>query len=313
MIMTENALLNEVQTKAAAKVGVTFQPLDQRDEDRYVSMLYYGGSGVGKTYFVATAGPRTLIIDTGKGLVTIRSPQVTQKFYKDGTPIVTTIREEIDQKTGIFKSAEALDKMYAAIWFALENFPDKFDTIAVDDATELNRFARNKGYEVSDELNKSQALKKGRETGTMMPGIQDYGAEMGLVEQFISQTIDLCKVRKKHFLLTAHERMTYKKIRGPDGRVIAEEVDTIRPAFTGRTFPDDITKMFDLVWHADVVQANPRAIYRAHTEDSKTVKAKTRHPGVFESTEKFPNFLDIVTRVHTALDGKNPASTTKEK
>jgi len=290
--------------EAAKKLGFEFEALDEQEQDRYVTLLYYGGSAVGKTYFVATAGPRTLIVNIGNGLVTIRGPVVRERFYKEGLPIVTTIREERDPVTGIFKSADAWDKVADAIDFALANFSDKFDTIAIDDASQLKVFAMNKGLELSGELNRSQTLKTMRASGVIFAAKQDFGMEMSLVEQFIAGTVELCKRNKKHLILTAHERYVWKEIRDEKGRSAGEVIDKIRPGFTGRTFPDDVTKHFDLVWQAEVIQANPNPVYRAHTEDSKTIKAKSRYPGVFDALEFSPNFLDMVKRIRSSLDGK---------
>lgn len=298
-----STLLTAEQLVTAKKMGLVFESLNLHTEDHYTTLLYYGGSAVGKTYFIATAGPRTLIINIGNGLVTLQSPIIKALFYKEGLPIVTTIHEEHDPVTGIFKAADAFDKVCDAIDFALANFPDKFDTIVVDDASQLKTFASNKGLEMSDEMNKSQTLKSARKFGALAMAVQDYGAEMSLVEQFVAGTIDLCKRHGKHFILTAHERYIFKKIRDEKGRVIGEEVDKIRPGFTGKTFPDDVARHFDLVWRAEVIQANPNPIYRALTEDSKTVKAKSRYPEVFNTMEFNPNFLDMLRRIHSSLDG----------
>jgi hypothetical protein len=295
--------LNPIAEAKATAAGICFETLDELKDARTITQLYYGGSGVGKTMYVGSAGPRTLIVNIGNGIVTIRSPEAKRRYYKDGKmPIVVTIREEIDKETKVFKVARAFDQVEEAIVIGLDHFADQFDTIAIDDASYLRTFAMNKGLEMSDELNKSQSLKKGRETGAIMFAVQDYGAEMKLIEDFVTQTIDFCKDAGKHLLLTAHERWTWRKIRDQQGKVIGEEVDKVKPGFTGRTFPDDVTKHFDLVWRADVVQANPLSVYRAQTEMSKGITAKSRYPGVFESIEKSPNFLAVVARIHKSLN-----------
>lgn len=299
-----SSILEAGDLKEADKLGITFESLDQQEQDRYVSLLYYGGNGSGKTMFVASAGPRTLIINIGNGLVTINNPQIKAKYYSEGMPIVSTIREERDMKTGMFKAAEAFVKVRTAIIFALTHFPDKFDTIAVDDASQLKAFAMNKGLEMNEDLGKSQSLKNSRKQEALSVAIQDYGQEMSLVEQFVAETIDLCKSKRKHFILTAHVRETFKKMKDAQGRVIGEEVDKVRPSFTGRTAPDDVARHFDLVWFADVLSANPADVYRVRTGNSKMINSKSRYPGVFDEHELFPNFLDAVKRIHSSLDGK---------
>lgn len=282
------------------KAGLVFETLDNMADDEPVTMLYYGGAGIGKTWFVATAGPRTLIINIGNGLVTIKSKKVRGLYYKEGHPIVTTIHEERDPVTGIFKAANAFDKVCDAIDIALAKFPDRFDTIAVDDATQLRAFAANKALEIGGEDGRSKTHEKAKKYGTVLMAQQDFLGEMNLIEQFVSGTVDLCKQHGKHFILTGHERYIYKKIKDQSGKVIGEEIERIRPAFTGKTFPDEITAHFDLVWHGEVASTGQGPVFRAHTEDYGRIRAKSRFPGVFKNLEPNPDFLKIVATIKAA-------------
>lgn len=279
---------------------VMFQTLDEIRPYEAITMLYYGGSGVGKTMFVATAGSRTLIINIGDGLVTIQGEWARKQFYKDGLPIVATIREERDPKTGVFKAADAFDKVKDAIEWAMDKFPDRFDTIAVDDATQLRAFAMNKGLELNEQFNRSKTLAEAKKSGGYVPAVQDYGVEMDLIEAFVTDTVAFCKAEKKHFILTAHERHIFKPMKDQSGKKIGEELDKIRPGFTGKTFPDDITAHFDLVWRAEAVRTGGGTVYRAYTEDSMGIKAKSRYPGVFKNPEINPNFLKIIATIKAA-------------
>lgn len=282
------------------KTGLMFETLDNMPRDEAITMLYYGGAGIGKTWFVATAGPRTLIINIGNGLVTIQSPVIKKLYYSGGMPIVTTIHEMRDPVTGLFKTADAFDKVCDAIDIALSKFPDRFDTIAVDDATQLRSFASNKALEIGGEDGRSKTLEKGKKYGAVLMAQQDFLGEMNLIEQFVSGTVDLCKQNGKHFILTGHERYIYKKVKDQGGKVIGEEIERIRPAFTGKTFPDEITAHFDLVWHGEVAPTGNGPVFRAHTEDYGRIRAKSRFPQVFKSLEPNPNFLKIVATIKAA-------------
>lgn len=282
------------------KAPVQFQTLDEMKIEESTTMMAYGGSGVGKTMFVASAGPRTLIINIGDGLTTIQGPFCKKKFYHSGMPIVATIREERDPETLFFKSAEAFQKVQYAIEWAVDKFPDKFDTIAVDDATQLRAFAFNLGLELNKEFDRSKTLQKGKEVGGFIPAVQDFGAEMDLIENFVAETISICKELNKNFILTAHERHIFKKVRDQSGKVIGEELDKIRPGFTGKTFPDDITNYFDLVWQFEAVRTGQGPVFRANTTDSKTIKAKSRYPGVFKEVEPWPDFQKILATIKAA-------------
>lgn len=295
--MTAPAIVDPIRDPAAP---VKFEYLNEIPAHESITILYYGGSGTGKTVFVGSAGSRTLIVNIGNGLLTIQSPWAAEKFYKDGFPIVTTIREKTDRATGLFLAADAFDQVKAAIEWAMDHFPERFDTIAVDDASQLRAFAMNKGLELNDDFDRSKTLAKGKLKKGYILAVQDYGAEMGLVEKFVAETVSFCKNERKHFILTAHERVTFKKIQDNTGKVIGEEEHKIRPGFTGKTFPDDIPQYFDLVWRAEANRSQNTTVYRAYTEDAMKIKAKTRYPGVFKPLEIWPDFPMIHAKIKAA-------------
>lgn len=284
----------------AKEAPVLFQTLNEIPFGEAVTMLAYGGSGVGKTMFCATAGPRTLFINIGDGITTIQSPVVRARDFKDGFPIVATIREERDPETGLFKTARAFDQVCDAIDYGLAKFPEKFDTIVIDDATALRAFAVNKGLELNEDFQRSKTLENSRKFGGIVMAVQDFAAEMNLIAQFIDGTISLCKGAGKHLIMTAHERYVFKKIKDQAGKVIGEEIDKVRPAFTGKTFPDEILAPWDLVWNLNVARTTQGGVYRAWTEDAMTIRAKSRYPGVFKPLESNINFLEIVARIKKA-------------
>lgn len=278
------------------KAPVEFMTLDEMPASDSVTMLYYGGSGTGKTMFVGSCGPRTLLINIGNGLTTIQS-DFAKKKWDTGKMIVATIHEEMDRATGLFKAADAFDKVKNSIEWAMDNFADRFDTIAVDDATQLRAFAMNKGLELNEDFQRSKTLAQGKKKGGYILAVQDYGAEMDLIDKFVAETVSFCKSERKHFILTAHERHIFKKVRDPSGKVTGEELDRIRPGFTGKTFPDDITNYFDLVWRAEVVRSGSEGVHRAYTNDSKTIKAKSRYPGVFSNPEIWPEWGKLMAKI----------------
>jgi len=298
--MTTNIMKPGDLIQPPKEAGFVFDQLNDLPLDESITQLYYGGSGTGKTWYVGTAGPRTLIINIGGGLKTIQSPVFKRLYFKDGSPLVVTIQEERDPTTGLFKAAEAFDRVCDSIDYALQHYSDRFDTIALDDATSLRYFASNKALEAAGAIGSSKTLERSKKYGMLLLAQQDYLGEMNLVEQFVAGTIDICKTHKKHFLMTAHERFTFKKLLDNKGKVIGEQVDTIRPGFVGKTFPDDITNHFDLVWNATVARTGQGMIYRALTVDTMGRKGKTRYVGVFKEVESSPNFLKVVAAIRAA-------------
>ena len=173
------------------------------------TFLCYGGSGTGKTRFAGTAGDRTLFIDNGHGIATLQSPA----FRKDvnANPIVISLYEKLGPK-GVFDGATVFNAICDTIDYALEKFPERFDTIVVDDATALRKGALNRGLEINQLTGKSKTQKEVVERfDIVIPAVQDFGVEMNLIEQFIAGYTTICKEAGKHFILNAHERITYRK------------------------------------------------------------------------------------------------------
>ena len=185
-----------------------------------------------------------------------------------------------------------------AIDYGLQTFGDQFDTIAVDDSTATRRFAMSKGLEINQATNKSKTLTEIVEKWDVVaPAVQDYGIEMSLIMQFMVGTIEICKKNNKHLLIGAHERLTYKK-----ASQIGEPATLVktRPGFTGQTFPDDITGLFDIVTHAEAVGGSSNIIYRQRFAGDEELTAKCRYAGIFETLETNVNFLKCVERIKAA-------------
>jgi hypothetical protein len=264
--------------------------LDELPKGESVTLLVYGPAGSGKTNLVGTAGSRTLIINTGLGLVTLQSPGF-RKRYPNVNPIIETIIDEINPKNpaGYDKVCDLLDSYLNPSHPEFNNI----DTIALDDATTLRRFALDKGIKDNSDSKLSETYAK-RQAGKAVTTVQDYGAEMSLVDQFLIYYISLCKQYNKHFILTAHERIQYNKASAIGA---PPTVNSIRPGFTGQTFPDAVTGHFDLVWYLETLGAGERIAYKARTAGDSALVAKTRWDGLFPVLIPNPNFLEVVKKI----------------
>lgn len=254
-------------------------------------MLVYGPSGSGKTHFIGTAGSRTLIINTGLGIATLQSKGFKQR-YPGVNPIVETVVESYlpDKATGHNEVCDILDR-YLDPKNPLFN---EFDTVAIDDATALRRMAMSLALEVNEDLQKSQSLKSSRKHGQLTVAVQDYGEEMNIVDKFLVDYISICREQNKHFILTAHERVTFGK---PPTIGAPAPVLKIRPGFTGSTFPDSVTGQFDLVWYLETQGAGDRVLYKARTAGDSALVAKTREDMTFPVLVSNPNFLEVVKKI----------------
>jgi hypothetical protein len=260
-----------------------------------ITLLLYGASGKGKTRFLGTAGDDTLIIETGAGLETLLSPDFKAKFKSN--PKIAFVEEEIDPKTGIFKSADAFDKVTDLLDLALADPTIK--TVAVDDATFLQYFANNKALDINKDTNRSKTIDQARKIGIPLMAIQDFGTQMKIIEWFLATYIPQFKRAGKNFILTAHERLTFEK-----GDKVGDlaTISKITPGFIGQSFPDTVPAFFDWVWRAESVSGGESIKYRFRTVGDEKLIAKTRHAGVFKALDDDCNWQSLIARFHKAYE-----------
>jgi hypothetical protein len=276
---------------------VIIRPFEHKLTDLPTSVCYYGGSGSGKTEFGGTAGDRTLIIDVGSSRRTLLSSGFRNRIKTN--PIIVPVAEDIKKK-GIPDTAKAYDKVCDVIDWFLANRAGDIDTIVIDDATFLRKAAMFKGLEYNQDTGKSQSMNKIDATGVMAVAVQDYGAEMSLIEQFIGGYNEIIKEKHgKNFILLAHERNVFEQPKDARGNPIIGALPTLirtLPGFTGKTFPDQIPVFFDWVFHAEPINSVNRTIYRARTQHDGITLAKCRDSGVFATHEKDPNFVNMLKK-----------------
>lgn len=277
----------------------SFKRLEKLDKLDPLKIILFGAAGSGKTWAAGTAGSRVLYLNVGEGILTLKSPLFRSKVQ--ALPIVWPK----DVKTWAeIPDLEKFDAICAAVEWFIDNKRSEIDWVILDDASVFNYLAHLKGLQLSNEYKRSQTLDKYNKskTGIFLPGIQDFGAEIKMVEWFISYHIGLFAEHNIHFMLLAHERCIFTKKLNKDGEPVAgaeSELKSIRPGFTGQTFPDNIVRYFDLVWYMENVGPG---IYRAKTQGDDVIKAKTRFNGVFKYIEKNPNFTQVVERMKLAIE-----------
>ncbi len=268
-----------------------------------LSALIYGAKGCGKTWFAGTAGDRNLFITVGNsitGLKTLRSPAFKDAVGAD--PWVVELHEELDEERMPVK-ATLLDQVCDTIDWWLANRHDDFDTVTIDDATNTRKAAMYKGFEINQSAQLSEGWARTEKYKIPMPGIQDYGQEMKVMQWFVDTYLEILAANKKNFLFLAHERYTFNKQLNSKGEVIvgaADVIDKIRPAFVGKTLPDDITVNFDEVWHIVKKGTSDSAVPSLDCYGDKQILASTRHAGIFKPMEPRPNFLEFLERIKKA-------------
>jgi len=270
--------------------------LDELPRSEALSLLYYGGSGTGKTFFCGTAGDRSIYIDCGVGPVETMQSLVFKE--KVGTnPIVVKIREEFGDNR--VPKAEAFEKLWMTYDWILENRLDDFDTVCTDNGTALRTWARAAGLKWNWQNNKSNTWDVMTKLGNpvMAPAIQDYGREIDMIAWLFQTYAGLFKDAGKNFIVTAHARQTFEK-----GDKIGDPKKLVKvmPGFTGETFPDDVPALFDEVWYAEKSGGGEGATFRCKPYGNAITFGKTSHgAGTLKELETNPNFLDMLERMRT--------------
>ena len=266
-------------------------PLNEIPKSESITLLLYGPSGSGKTHFCGTAGSRSIIINIGRGIETLRSPSFTKR-YSQANPRIVTISETRGSR-GFTTIPKAFDDVCRSIDNLLEYESDSFDTISIDDCTSLRDYAMSKGMALSSDAKKASGFSASQKWGLALPTVSDYGTEMSLMEQFINAYTEIFKEAKKNLILVAHERISFNK---PANIGEPPTIRKITPGFTGQTFPDRIPAYFDDVWHTQT-KKSAQTIYELITEPDGITMAKTRQGGVLQKVEIDPNFLSLLSRL----------------
>jgi hypothetical protein len=286
-------LLAEVAAKNPPPVPVIYGP--EQEYNKSVTLLLYGGSKTGKTHLAGSAGPRTLYIDLDDSSETFSSPTFKQANPAGGPNFIVRVHEKLDDN-GLTTKPEAYDKVCDTIDWFLKKMNDQFDTVVVDGTTMLKRFAMFKGLKISGELGKSQSQANSQKHDMLVVGVQDFGAEMSLMEQFIAGYMDILGRCGKHFIVIAHERVTYNK---PQKIGDPPTVEKIRPGFTGQTFPDQIIGYFDWIFRTETAALSNGIGFRLRTRGNDSIVAGGRSAGVFNDIEiPAPSFPQLIERAH---------------
>lgn len=280
------------QPSTIAKATFSFTRLDELPRGECTNALIYGGAGSFKTGLLGTLGSRCLYVDTGRGAEILKSKWF-KTMYPDCNPIVTEVREKIGPR-GLPDEAAAFDLVCDVIDYALKTFPSDFDHIAIDDLTSIRRLALFKGLDINQKTGKSKSQAAMDTYSAIMPVVQDYGSEMGLVMQFCAGYIDIAANAGKNLFVVAHERHYLEKPKNDKGNVQIGEpaiLRKIRPAVTGVAFPDDVSGLFENVWHTEVAGSGTGTKYRLRLLGDEIIMAKTRLAGIWKGAV-LPEVLD---------------------
>src|SRR5690606_22988573 len=123
---------------------------------------------------------------------------------------------------------------------------ERFDTIAIDDATALRRFALNRSIEIMNEMQSERGGKYRRLDRYVWTDVSDKGKEIDIITWFLEEYILRIKQEKVNFMFLALVR----QICGIPSRISIERpLRAIKPEFTVKKYPDDVPRFFAVVWY----------------------------------------------------------------
>jgi hypothetical protein len=271
-----------------------------------ITQMVFGPAGSGKTAYAGTIGDDGIIIDCENRPSTLKSAWFKEKIGTN--PYIHVVTEELAPSAG----PQALQDIKLFLNNLYTNEPElfkKITTICIDGGTAVRRFALNQALELNQKLDRSKTLTRAKsisnlnEINYIPTNISDIGTEIGVMESLFIKLTEFCKENGKHLLFTAHERVQHNK---PAAVGEPATVNSIKPGFSGQTFPDTIPGFFDLVWHSEVSSGGAQALYRMRTVGDEKLIAKTCYGGIFPELVSGADFRKVVKCIKENTKWVNP-------
>lgn len=225
--------------------------------DEGKSILLVGDSGTHKTWFIGTC-PTPYIFDFDKGLAILRGRELGYGTFKDAP--YNSPKSVINKDRGIYEWGTAWPAFLTKLnelGGMIEKGNCPYKTLGLDSITTLGMITMN------------YVLKANSRTPTEGPRIQDWGAQIGLLETVIDQLTSWTAFIK---VVTAHIQR--------DTNMLTQTVEKL-PLVTGK-LAGKLSIYFDEVWFADVKAAaagkpeSERAFFLKTVSDGTFRQAKSR-------------------------------------
>jgi hypothetical protein len=276
-----------------AEVGKLYT-LEDVDPIGRTEVLIYGPPGSCKTMLWSTFPPPFRVIDADYGLKTLRWA------FKAGKSALHCMGEHCIQAYRPVEpdaypiNPQAFDKMcdMIAYWFSPEQV-DKWQTLVIDSATEVNMWAIYKALhlngllpDVKHALSKSDSVNEQAKT-LLLTGQQDYKSAQGLFMGALTDIRVDCAKFNKNLVLVCHEWVESEEDR--EGRMI---VSRYEPWLIGQ-LRTRVAKDFDDIWATALFNGKDPKV-QMHADPKHVTKTRW---GQVPDIEKDFDFREMLKKV----------------
>lgn len=216
-----------------------YETVDDLEDTNFIRALIYGPPKVGKSA-LAMSFPNPAIADfDGYGVKVAKSPWFKKTYPDQLKPGVLRFKQFGNQldDIGLPMEHDAFHKAMAWLNAVLAD-PGR-ETIVLDSLTMLSVAALYAALPAMKKRKRSKTWEHAQYDQILLLTQQDFGAEMGVVEQLLDQ---LHKIHDKHVLVLAHER---------EQTTDSGSVSKVSPLITGAKLRAKIAHWFDEVYYME--------------------------------------------------------------
>ena len=240
--------MNEIRLASTAPREYDYNTIGDLEDSDWLRILIFGPPKVGKTALAMTfPHPALADFDAG-GVKVIKSPWFRQTYPEqviDGVIRFKSFSPQTDEHglpegTVFFDAIKWINKVIAD--------PSR-QTIVADSLTTVSKAALAAALPVAKKRGRSKTWAHAKEDHLLLLAKQDFGAEMGVMEQLLDQSM---KIHDKHFIAIAHER----EDKTESGTIVGRS-----PLITGDRLRAKVAFWFDEVWHMTANASGMRILH----------------------------------------------------
>ena len=242
------AAFKEVVLQGTKPKAYDYKTLADLEDTNFLRVLIFGPPKVGKTG-LALGFPWPALADfDATGVNVVKSPWFRKTYPGQLKPDVIRFKA-FPQDTDDY-GLPVGDVFFKGIDWINQVIKDNTrKTIIVDSLTTVSKAALSVALPAAKKRGRSKTWEHAKTDHLLLLTKQDFGAEMGVMEQLLDQSM---KIKNKHFIAVAHEREEKTESGMVSGR---------SPLLTGDRLRAKVAYWFDEVWHLTADKSGKRILY----------------------------------------------------